>query len=84
MLPLAPRLVEAFNPLTALSDRVAAGPEPERQLQGKRSGIITMTASEAREFALPIERIELRRDALVSRRRWQFTLREEAVLSEIP
>jgi hypothetical protein len=43
-----------------------------------------MTASEAREFDLPIDRIELRRDALASRRRWQFSLREEAILSGRP
>jgi CRISPR system Cascade subunit CasD len=84
MLPLAPRLVEAPNPLAALSDRATNGPEPERQLLRTRPGVTTMTASEAREFDLPIDRIELRRDALASRRRWQFSLREEAILSGRP
>ncbi|HET9848468.1 MAG TPA: type I-E CRISPR-associated protein Cas5/CasD [Candidatus Dormibacteraeota bacterium] len=83
MLPMAPQRIEAANPVAALSQRANAGPELERQLLRLSPGaIVTMTASDAREFALPIERIEVRRDALASRRRWQFTLREEAVLSE--
>ena len=84
MLPLAPSRVEAGNPVAALADRETGGPEPERQLLRTRSAVTTMTASEAREFDLPIDRIEMRRDALASRRRWQFALREEAVLSENP
>jgi hypothetical protein len=43
-----------------------------------------MTAADARDFGLPIQRVEMRRDALASRRRWQFAVREEAVLSESP
>jgi CRISPR system Cascade subunit CasD len=84
MLPMAPRRVEAINPLAALSDRVNDGPVPERQLLERRSAVTTMSASEALEFDLRIERIEVRRDALASRRRWQFSLREEAILSESP
>jgi CRISPR system Cascade subunit CasD len=82
MLPMAPRRLEAVNPFAALIERANGGPEPERQLIEMRSAITTMTASEAREFDLPIKRVELRRDALASRRRWQFSLREEAILSE--
>jgi CRISPR system Cascade subunit CasD len=84
MLPLAPRRVEAIDPPTALANRTHDGPEPERQLLGQRSAVTVMTASEARAFGLPINRIEVRRDALASRRRWQFSLREEAILSESP
>ena len=84
MLPLAPRCVDALNPVVALADRATSGPEPERELLRSRSAFTTMTASEAREFELPIDRVEMRRDALASRRRWQFALREEAVVSESP
>jgi len=44
--------------------------------------VVTMTAVDARGFDLQIQRVEMRRDALASRHRWQFVLREEAVLSE--
>jgi CRISPR system Cascade subunit CasD len=85
MLPMAPSRVEAQNPVSALSERTNEGPEPERQLLRVRTApVITMAAEEAREFGLPIDRIEMRRDALTSRPRWQFALREEAVLSESP
>ena len=84
MLPMAPRRAEAVNPVQALTERANDGPEPERVMLGTRSAVTTMTASEARAFDLQIDRIELRRDALASRRRWQFALREEAVLSENP
>jgi CRISPR system Cascade subunit CasD len=83
MLPLAPQLIEAGNPVAALTDRANRGPEPERQLVRFRSAaVVTMTAADARNFGLPIQRVEMRRDAVASRRRWQFALREEAVLSE--
>ena len=47
---------------------------------------MTMTAADARQFGLSnkIGRIEFRRDAIASRRRWQFALREEAILMEAP
>ena len=83
MLPLAPQRIEAADPVAALADRANSGPEPERQLVRFRSAaVVTMTAVDARHFCLPIQRVEMRRDALASRRRWQFALREEAVLSE--
>jgi len=85
MLPMAPLQIEAANPVAALAQRATEGPEPERHLlRGPSAAVTTMTASEAREFDLPIQRIEMRRDALASRRRWQFTLREEAILSDGP
>ena len=87
MLPLAPQRTEAVDPVAALGQRAKNGPEPERQLA--RSGaavLITMTAADARQFGLShkIGRIEFRRDAIASRRRWQFALREEAIVTEAP
>lgn len=85
MLPLAPRRDEAADPAAALELRAAHGPEPERQLY-RFSGpaIVTMTAADAREFGLTFDRIDIRRDAVRSRRRWQFALREDAVLAAVP
>lgn len=86
LLPMRPLRVEAADPTVALAERAVNGPEPERTLPWGRqaAGAVTMTASEAREFGLKdnIQRVEMRRDALASRRRWQFALREEAILSE--
>jgi len=83
MLPLAPQRIEAADPVVSLTDRANGGPEPERRLVRLRSAaVVTMTAADAGDFGLPIQRVEIRRDALVSRQRWQFALREEAVLSE--
>jgi CRISPR system Cascade subunit CasD len=83
MLPLAPERTEAADPVAALTMRANGGSELERQLLPLRSAaVVTMTAEDARDFDLPIQRGEMRRDALASRRRWQFALREEALLSE--
>jgi CRISPR system Cascade subunit CasD len=85
MLPLAPLRTQAADPIAALAERAERGPEPERQLLKLRSAAaVTMTAADARIFGLPIQRVEMRRDAVASRHRWQFALREEAILSEIP
>lgn len=85
MLPLSPRSHEAADPVAALALRAAEGPEPERQLS-RSSGpaVVTMSAADARQFGLTFDRIESRRDVVRSRRRWQFALREEAVLSGSP
>jgi CRISPR system Cascade subunit CasD len=83
MLPFAPHRTETVDPVAALAGRANGGAEPERQLVRLRSAaVVTMTAADARDFGLPIQRVEIRRDALASRRRWQFALREEAVLSD--
>ena len=85
MLPLAPRIVEAGDPAAALADRAATGPEPERSRRDRdREPVVAMDAADARAFDLRdrIRRVEIRRDALASRRRWQFGLREEALLRE--
>jgi CRISPR system Cascade subunit CasD len=81
MLPMAPCLEEATDPAAVLARRAADGPEPERRLLSLHAApIVTMTAADAHSFGLPVARIEVRRDGLASRRRWQFNLREEAVL----
>ncbi|MGH7046609.1 MAG: type I-E CRISPR-associated protein Cas5/CasD [Stellaceae bacterium] len=83
MLPLAPRLHSAPHPVAALSERAEHGPEPERQMlrQTRAAPVVTMTRSDALFFGLEFDRVEIRRDAIASRRRWQFALREDAVLS---
>ncbi|MGH7117990.1 MAG: type I-E CRISPR-associated protein Cas5/CasD, partial [Acetobacteraceae bacterium] len=85
MLPLAPRRISAADPAAALSHRAIERPDLERLLlQGShRSPQVTMDAADAERFDLPISRRELSRDSLLSRRRWQFALREEAIL-EVP
>jgi CRISPR system Cascade subunit CasD len=88
MLPLAPRRTEAVDPIASLAERAERGPEPERQLLRRRSvapltALVTMTAADANHFGLPIRRVEIRRDVVASRRRWQFALREEAI-SAVP
>ena len=83
MLPLAPLSTEAADPVAALAHRAETGPDPERRLA--RSAIpamVAMTASDAEHFRLPILRTERRRDAVASRRRWQFGLRDEAIVAE--
>lgn len=88
MLPMAPLLTEAADPIAALAERAERGPAPERQLLRRRRSpvVVTMSASDTAEFGFQarIQRVEIRRDAVASRRRWQFALREEAILAEIP
>jgi hypothetical protein len=81
MLPLAPEIEPASDPVAALAARA----ERDRGLQLLRMRlathpVITVDAADARQFDLPHRRVELRRDSLASRQRWQFNLREEAVL----
>jgi CRISPR system Cascade subunit CasD len=81
MLPLAPEIEPASDPAAALAARA----ERDRGLQllglqPLTDPIVTLDVADARQFNLPHRRVELRRDALASRQRWQFNLREEAVL----
>ncbi len=87
-LPLAPRVAEAADAQTALLVRHADGPEAALTVRGgltlrdahadlPQPPVITMDASLA---SGQVRRIEYRRDQPLSRRRWQFGLREEAVL----
>lgn len=80
MLPFAPALTDAADPVAALAARSAeeltratAPPRPSRA----GPPVVALDAADAGDQAL---RVELRRDRLASRRRWQFGLREEAVL----
>lgn len=84
-LPLAPGIAEAADAVAVLADRHARGREA-----AWRDAFVPPADAAAPVVALDAEavgaddprllRIEHRRDAPRSRRRWQFDLREEAVL----
>ena len=81
MLPLSPEIEAAADPAAALAARAGR----DRGLRLLSLGpaadpVVTLDAADARLFGLQYHRVELRRDALGSRQRWQFNLREEAVL----
>jgi CRISPR system Cascade subunit CasD len=81
MLPLSPEIEVAADPAVALAAR--ADRDRGLQLLSLRPAaapVVTLDAVDARLFELPFRRVEMRRDALASRQRWQFNLREEAVL----
>ena len=83
MLPLAPEVADAPDAVAALTARAASLMAWARQarvwaLLRHDPAVVTMDAADA--AGLPVRRIELRRDRIASRRRWQFALREEAVL----
>lgn len=80
-LPLSPEINPAGNPVEALAER--AGRDNGLRLlsmQPTANPVITLDAADARAWGLNYQRIEIRRDALASRARWQFNLREEAVI----
>lgn len=81
MLPLSPQIAPAVDPAAALETR-AAGDRGLQLLSMRPAAnpVVTLDAADARQFGLQPRRVELRRDALASRQRWQFNLREEAVL----
>ena len=82
-LPLAPRIDSAPDAATALRERHRTGHEA-----GWRSVMadpvatptIAMDAGDIADDDPRLRRMEFRRDQPRSRRRWQFDLREEAVL----
>lgn len=89
-LPLAPRIAEAADPAAALLDRRVTGPEAHLP-DGRRllrdsladmpgEPVVVLDAADIARDDPRLRRIELRRDQPRSRRRWQFDLREEAVL----
>jgi CRISPR system Cascade subunit CasD len=86
MLPLSPEINVAVNPAAALAARAERDHglrllSPRNQSPGAAANpTITLDAADARAFGLAYRRVEIRRDALSSRRRWQYNLREEAVL----
>lgn len=83
-LPLAPRIQPAANPAAALAARRETGPEHElRRDSGK--GLLPWAepayfALDARDADQSETRREWRRDAVASRGRWQFALREEVIM----
>ena len=81
MLPLSPQIAPAVDPVAALAAR-AAGDRGLRLLSMRPAPnpVVTLDAADAHQFDLQHRRVELRRDSLASRHRWQFNLREEAVL----
>lgn len=81
MLPLSPEIEAAADPAAALAGRA----EHDRglrllALRPATDPVVTLDAADARQFDLQHRRVELRRDSLASRQRWQFNLREEAIL----
>ncbi len=85
-LPPAPRIVATDTLSEAFASFDAEMPEAERDLRRRRmllphAGPVHADA-DAREWlgeGLKLRRIERRRDAIVSRRRWQFGLRDELI-----
>ena len=91
-LPLGPTIVEAPDAASALTERHRSGPEatllapggrPLRGLLADRptDPIVTMDATPETAGDPRHLRTEFRRDQPRSRRRWQFDLRQEAVLA---
>ena len=94
-LPLAPNIADAADAPAALLARHGDG--PEGKIQHPKHGtlraaladipaemVIVLDAADMDLNDPRLRRIELRRDQPRSRRRWQFDLREEAVLGVAP
>jgi CRISPR system Cascade subunit CasD len=93
-LPLAPAIEEAEDAVAALLARHASGPEAEwrQKFSGRQDADVTIVLDETGENSKQGDpghvaaddkrrlRIEVRRDQLRSRKRWQFDLRQELVL----
>lgn len=80
-LPLAPTVLDAADAEAALAAREAAACGPERELRRllrAKPGVVALDADAA--DSARVLRIERRRDRVSSRVRWQFALRDEAVL----
>lgn len=83
-LPLAAMTIEAESPVLALAARAEAGPEQAwRTALGIAAPAGAVVAMDANDWCagLPALRTERRRDAPLSRRRWQFGLRDEVVVA---
>ncbi len=81
-LPLAPRIADAADPATALTDRHAAAPSDIAVLRAKlATNPAPLTICLDAELAGPGQdlMVQTRRDQPRSRMRWQFDLRREAV-----
>jgi CRISPR system Cascade subunit CasD len=83
-LPLAPAVIEAGDATKALAQRHAEGPEAAwREVfagNGEPDLTVAIDADVVPADDARLLRIEYRRDAPRSRGRWQFDLREEAIL----
>jgi len=83
-LPLAPRLMTAAGPVEALAERAVSGPERAmRDILRVRLNETPIVAMDANAWSNHHRRlrIERRRDAPLSRPRWQFGLRDEIVVA---
>lgn len=78
-LPPAPVLTEAEDVLLAMASRVPPKPEARIRYQLRARPLLLATDLDGRIGSNALSRIEQRRDAVHSRDRWQFTLRQEAV-----
>ena len=78
-LPMKPILSDDPDPIAALAARAKEGPE-RAFVQPSQSPVIVLDWADVPAGVEPA-RIERRRDAVVSRTRWQFALREEAVIA---
>jgi CRISPR system Cascade subunit CasD len=82
-LPLAPMIADYPTARAALAARWAAPQQPEAELHRNlraKPGIIAMDEADAKAQNEPPHHIASIRDNPVSRKRWQFALRSEAVL----
>jgi CRISPR system Cascade subunit CasD len=83
-LPLGPRVIEADDPRTAmriyLSSRTSDQIDILRQLGLDRAPSVLALDLDGANGDVNRLRVERRRDALESRRRWQFGLRSEAIV----
>lgn len=85
-LPLAPRIADAADPVAALTDRHAAAPSDIMVLRATLAThpaplTVTLDADLIDPDTAPM--VQSRRDQPLSRMRWQFDLRREAVLPAV-
>jgi len=83
MLPMAPRVVEAPDPFAAFRAYDDGESEEKEEFRKKRRMAAKPIRIALDAAAVPAERktqLEKRRDAVIHRGRWQFGLREEAIV----
>jgi CRISPR system Cascade subunit CasD len=80
-LPLGPLVIEAERVAVALASRAEQASQPEQLVRRQlRATPGTVAADRDHLTDAEIGRIEFRRDAIAHRGRWQFGLRQEAIL----
>lgn len=84
-LPLAPIVLEATDPVAALAIRRDNGPERLMRAGLRVPNNNAIVAMDENEWSqdMPRLRTERRRDAPLSRKRWQFALRNEIVVAAL-